>query len=233
VRQIPIGAVTQWSENKLPAALSVSCGICGSKEFFRPGDWKAHGNARYAHAPCPNCHAGSSFIVIGYVDSSKPLGGGEIFCHPSRPEWEPSPDLVSTLHAENTEIQRDYEQAIRYLNNGDAAAVVLAARRTLEGLAAQFLPPAMLTRRLAQDLAAMNKHRDLSPVLMELSAALKDAGNMGAHYGASRVTKEIAEQALSLAEELLKMHFLLKIRVDRLRDFVSNAATSGSTSTRP
>jgi hypothetical protein len=120
-------------------------------------------------------------------------------------------------------MQLDYQKAVQYVNGRDAASVVLAARRLLEGMTHQFLPPGDLKKKLATDLATLQRVRDLSPVLVELSGVLKDAGNIGAHFGASRVTSEIAHEALSLAEELLQLHYLLKSRVEALRELVSQA----------
>ncbi len=60
---------------------------------------------------------------------------------------------------------RDYEKATSYFNGRDSAAVVLAARRMLEGLTSHFLPPEKYKSKLATDLAELAKERDLSPVL--------------------------------------------------------------------
>lgn len=215
--------VTSWTTGNLPAVISVSCGNCGSREFFRPTSWASDGPCRYAHAMCPNCRDHTFFSIANYSDASVRAGGGSLFAHPTRSDRAVLSELAERLSSVNVEIQRDYQMAVQYFNMRDPAAVVLAARRMLEGMVSQFLPQDKLLHNLSRDLATLSKERDLSAILSNLSNVLKNAGNIGAHYGASRVTERIAEQALELSEELLQLHFLLEQRVERLKLAVADA----------
>jgi hypothetical protein len=231
MKSIPTAQITAWT-NFLPGCVAMRCGYCGKNENFRPDNWGAHGSIRFSAASCPGCRQQSYLIVLGFNGGNLKLGGGELFTHPSKNAWVQSFELSEALARNEPETKADYEKAILYFDSDDSSSVVLAARRMLEGLTAHFLKEKNKAH-LASALALLTKERDLSPILDKLSSTLKDAGNIGAHRGASRVSKSIAQQALSLAEDLMELHFLLEGRVERLAADVGAAKNTPIPSVTP
>jgi hypothetical protein len=132
-------------------------------------------------------------------------------------------DEMNGALEKHTEIFSDYKLAIRAFNDDDPIAIVLAARRLLEGLARCFIPPDQYKDRLAVDLASLKEHHDLSSVIHEMSEAINAAGTLGAHIGASRLTNDIARKCFYLADEFIRMLFLLALRVRDLQVLVREA----------
>jgi len=177
---------------------------------------------RYAHASCPGCQESSFFVVTGFVNSNELFGGGTLYMDPSVPQREASAELSSAMDA-MPELQRDYLSTVDFFNDDDPASLVLTARRLLEGLAKHFVNPASYKNNLATDLGTLAKERNLAPTIERLSTTIRKAGNTGAHFGASRVTTEIAVSAMQMVEQLLTLHLLLDFRVTSLQTLIEEA----------
>lgn len=224
LRQLGMNAVHGF-KGQMPSVISARCGNCSKRERFRIEDWSSHRDFRFVSSPCPDCRTAVTFIVSGFTDEKKKLGGGELFMSPCAVEWNLRPEMMDALQV-NREIQRDYESGAHAFDDRNPLGIVSAARRLLEGMVVQFIPPEERKRSLAPNLERLHDFHNLTGVLRGISEAVKDAGNLGVHYGASRLTNEIAAKCWVLSHELLSMHFLLERRVDELRNLVDAARAS-------
>lgn len=222
IKELPLSSIAKVASG-VPSRVSARCASCTKAQFYQIGDWASHGSMRYATALCPECNARAYFVIEGFDNDKLPLGGGLIYMAPAFNELAPSQALEHELQAKNKEIHRDYAGALGAYNNGDSIGVVAASRRLLEGLVIQFIPQSQLSGNLTDDLKKLHTAHDLSDVLHGISEAVKSAGNLGVHYGASRSTQEIATKAWDMVNQLLDMHFLLEIRMIALRDLVALA----------
>lgn len=222
--QLPLENVYHW-KGVLPQQISARCAKCGQVSFFTTANWAEHGPVRYSWGGCPICHQLGFFAIDNFADQKQKLGGGGLYFSPANPAWQILPDLLAAL-AVNPEMQKDYVRGVGYFNTGDPQGTVSAARRLLEGLVVQFIPKEKRESALARNLPKLNEHHDLSGVLRKMSEAIKDAGNLGVHFGASRLTQEIAALGWSMVDELVRMHLMLEQRVGHLRALVDAARAS-------
>lgn len=223
MQSLSAAAVRTVASSLLPSEIRAQCPSCVEYRIFAIGGWKEHGNMRYATAPCPGCNRDCFFVVADYTaGSSKPLGGGKLFMHPASAQRYASIELADALEV-YPELKNDYLKAIQYYNTQDFSGLTLAARRMLEGLTRMYLPNVEEREPLQTSLTRLAKERDLGLTIGELSNALKDAGNLGAHFGSSRVSQEIATSAMQMAEEFLTLHVLLEKRVTHFKHLVAEA----------
>ncbi len=206
----------------LPTAIAARCGWCNKDEFFWVSQWSTNGPIRNSSAACPVCRQPIFFSIHPFTDSAQKLGGGRIYMAPGPSEWMLLPELEEGLRV-NPEILRDYKAGIAAFNSRDAQGTVSAARRLLEGLVTQFIPKTERRGPLAPSLERLHEFHDLGPMLHQMSVAVKDAGNLGVHYGASRLSHEIAVSCWRLVDDLLRLHFVLENRVTELQAKVNEA----------
>ncbi|MFO6464452.1 DUF4145 domain-containing protein [Jannaschia sp. KMU-145] len=135
----------------------------------------------------------------------------------------PSAHLLPERLASN--VARSREALIR----GDYEGALTGARRTVEGIFKTLVPHdpeiGRDRRTLHQLIQLAIQKVDLSEPLKELAVAVKDGGNLGAHFDeAVDPNEESARSALRLSERLLDFVIVLPEEVSKFRKNLENLA---------
>jgi hypothetical protein len=125
------------------------------------------------------------------------------------------------------ELQEAYHEALQTFNAGVWPGAATLCRRTLEGAVADLLPSEDTAGDLASRLerVAKSKTDDLAKPLMALANAVRQGGNLGAHFTKGRrVTPEAAEALLNLTEYLLEYVYALPAMIEALQKKLAEGA---------
>ncbi len=118
---------------------------------------------------------------------------------------------ASSLSAEVPEpLKRSFASTVDAFNARNFVATSVCCRRTLEGIIKYLLPEDKRKGNLIRliDLAAASL--DLAAPLKSLSHAIRDGGNLGAHFDEEREpTEELARQMVELLDYLIAYLYVL------------------------
>jgi len=157
-----------------------------------------------ATAKCPACRQESH---IWYVDDTY------LFIRPSPPIISRAPIEGYELLPER--IRKAYRAALDVHNAKVWTASAVACRRTLEGIVNELHAEGEGT--LAKQLRELPNKVDLAAPLITLSQALKEGGNLGAHFDQEKEPdRETAEAMLNLIEYFLEYVYTLPRMIDDL-----------------
>jgi len=97
-----------------------------------------------------------------------------------------------------TAVRQAYQDTIDVFNAGVWSATATQTRRTLEGIVHELLPEEERSGPLAQQLVklAESESVDLAQPLITLSNAIRESGNIGAHFDLTRTTDRATAQAM-------------------------------------
>jgi HEPN domain-containing protein len=210
--------------------VGVECPGCGRNAWFDFGDKPlAQGDVRQAprSMKCPGCNAAVFFYTL---EKPTKQASGWLWLHPSpRHVHSSRGDVANALETVAATLRQAYLDAAAVLADGRASAAATEARRTLEGLvkhllvdAGQELPDRPILAQLIKQLA---EHVDLATPLTDTAHAVRDGGNLGAHYDAERsASPELAAETLQLVEAVVDYLVILPGRVKRLRELMDETA---------
>jgi hypothetical protein len=123
-----------------------------------------------------------------------------------------------------TPLQRSYESAVLALAAENYVATAVCSRRTLEGIFKYALPSDKQNLPLAKAIEAVNESTDLSAPLRLLAHAIRQGGNLGAHFDAEREpTAELAQQMVDLLEYLIEFLYSLPRQITDLEEQLSSS----------
>lgn len=102
-------------------------------------------------------------------------------------------------------IRRAYQDTLASYNAHIWSATTTCARRTLEGIVGELVPDATPNASLAKNLKALSESVDLAQPLITLSHAVREGGNLGAHFDLKTdPDRDVARAVLDLVEYLLE-----------------------------
>jgi hypothetical protein len=114
-------------------------------------------------------------------------------------------------------LQRAYQQTLDASNAGIWSATATLCRRTLEGIMANLVPKAKRDESLAQQLKRLSSSIDLGKPLVTLSDALRQNGNLGAHFDSEKEPdRETVAAMLDLLDYLLEYLYTLPAMINEL-----------------
>lgn len=112
-------------------------------------------------------------------------------------------------------LRREWEEARTCFDAKAYTASAVMVRRTLEGTCAD---QGVKKRSLAASLKELQSQGLIDHTLAEWADALRIAGNKGAHYTGTAVSREDAEDSLAFAEALLDHIYVLRGRFEAFRN---------------
>ncbi len=126
---------------------------------------------------------------------------------------------IEGAEAMPTAVRQAYQDTIDVFNAGVWSATATQTRRTLEGIVHELLPDEERSGPLAQQLRklAESESVDLAQPLITLSNALRESGNIGAHFDLTRTTdRATAEAMLDLIDYLIEYIYALPEMIEEL-----------------
>jgi hypothetical protein len=180
---------------------------------------------------CPGCRGAVSFYVISPPHSSQV---GWLWAHPSpKTEHIHRGEIAAALGQMHPALREAYDEATATLASGHASSATIQARRTLEGLVKHLLEDAdhKVTKRAALDqlIRTLANHLDLTKPLTDTAHAVREGGNVGAHYDAQiTASKELAAKTVNLVEAIADYLLVLPKKVEELRALLEHEPTKDS-----
>jgi hypothetical protein len=215
---LPLSAVRNWvrAPGKIPAAISTVCPHCAERGVFsmtHPHD-DGMRKAVVATAACPGCSAPVHFWTMrGSSPDSEPAA---IYMYPVPKSYYPHPAFAPDIPEA---LQRSFVSAIDALNSRNYAATAVCARRTLEGIFKYLVPETKRRSTLAALIDHVKGNVDLAAPLTTLSHAIRDGGNLGAHFDSdNEPTAELARQMIELLDYLIAYLYVLPGQIKRLEE---------------
>lgn len=218
-------SVRGWTGTKpnSPSALSTVCPHCGERVTFSIGRQSVD-NARgtvSGSSACPNCQAKVHFWAVHKSQTS--AGQPEaIYMYPPVQRFF----QASSLSAEVPEpLKRSFVSTVDAFNSRNFVATSVCCRRTLEGIIKYLLPEDKRKGNLLKliDLAATTL--DLAAPLRSLSHAIRDGGNLGAHFDEEKEpTEELARQMVELLDYLIAYLYVLPGQISELESSLGKEA---------
>lgn len=196
-----------WSRR--PKTFDTVCPRCGRVANFQVQDVLADPNRRTV-ATTARCAACAEDVCVWSVE-----GGDELYMRPAPAARAP----IEGAEAMPTAVRQAYQDTIDVFNAGVWSATATQTRRTLEGIVHELLPDEERSGPLAQQLRklAESESVDLAQPLITLSDALRESGNIGAHFDLTRTTDRATAQAmLDLIDYLIEYIYALPGMIEDL-----------------
>lgn len=197
----------QWSQR--PDTFDTVCPHCGRIANFRVVNVHADAPRRTVSGTA-TCAACKHNVLMWSVE-----GGAELYMRPEPAARQP----IQGAEAMPTAVRQAYQDTIDVFNAGVWSATATQTRRTLEGIVHELLPDEERTGPLAQQLRklAESESVDLAQPLITLSNALRESGNIGAHFDLTRTTDRATAQAmLDLIDYLIEYIYALPEMIEEL-----------------
>jgi hypothetical protein len=120
-------------------------------------------------------------------------------------------------------LQNAVTSTIQSLNSKNFVATAVCARRSLEGLFKYLVAdPQKRSQPLAKLIEQGTQDADLVRPLTTLSHAIRDGGNLGAHFDLeAEPTEEIARQMVKLLDYLISYLYELPKEIEALEQSLS------------
>lgn len=222
---IPNQSVRSWASTtpRSPAALSSVCPHCGERVTFSIGrhyEDKPR-SAVSGSSGCPNCQAVVHFWAVHNHRGA--VGEPDaIYMHPPVRSFF----QANSLSADVPEpLKRSFVSTVDAFNSRNFVATSVCCRRTLEGIIKYLLPEDKRKGNLIKliDLAATTL--DLAAPLRSLSHAIRDGGNLGAHFDEEKEpTEDLARQMVELLDYLIAYLYVLPGQISELENSLGKEA---------
>jgi hypothetical protein len=119
-------------------------------------------------------------------------------------------------------VGREYASAINVFNAAEWNATAICSRRVLEAVVQNLLPKELQKGRLFDQLGSLQSNVDLTRPLTSLLDALREGGNLGAHFNLeSEPDQATARQMLEFLEYLMRYLYVLPGDVKAFRDDIA------------
>ena len=213
MHRLDASAVVSWADpegwgRERPLTFDTVCPYCGRQTNF--GVQNANNDnvtgTTSGSARCARCRNS----VLIWV-----RGRDELYMHPAPTARQP----ISGADSMPTAIRQAYQDTIDVFNAGVWSATATQTRRTLEGIVHELLPETERTGPLAQQLRklAESESVNLAQPLITLSHALRESGNIGAHFDLTRTTdRATAAAMLDLIDYLIEYIYALPEMIEGL-----------------
>lgn len=224
MRQLAHSDVRTWGElenHRVPSVIATYCPHCSEKVVLtlKDGVRDAQRKVFTFSAICPSCPRPVSFFSF-YETNQRP---SDIFVYPpggGRRDPKEFGDSVPDA------LKRSYVSTVQSFSDRNYVATAVGSRRTLEGIFKYALPAEQQNLNLAKAIDKVKETRDLSKPLSTLSHAIRQGGNLGAHFDPEREpTAEQAEQIVDLLEYLIEYLYTLPGDIARLEEALSAKPT--------
>lgn len=219
---IDLSSVVEWdvSENRYyPKSLDLDCPHCGRRANFTTSnpDYDGHRTTHSATGRCAACKSNVFVWAFKPTNHNQVPACQHLYIYP-----EPRNDrsTIDGFDLLPEPIQRAYRDTVKVYNTGVYGAAATLCRRTLEGIVDE-LQEGKQNGSLFKRLEKLGESVDLAKPLITLSHAVRQAGNLGAHYDLEKEPdKQTVEATLDLIEYLLEYVYTLPKRIDALNSYV-------------
>jgi hypothetical protein len=124
--------------------------------------------------------------------------------------------------------------ALNVFNAAVWTATAGSCRRVLEGIVKNLLPEDSQKGPLYEQLNKLKLNIDLNKPLMSLAEALREGGNLGAHFEESREPDQpTASQMLDYLEYLMEYFYVLPAEVESFHAGMARPSQEATTRTAP
>ncbi len=229
MQSISISAVHTWATTgtvRSPTAISSVCPHCNDKVVFSLSD-RSDDVMRLAvvgTAMCPSCRKRVSFwamrderVPVGHF--ANPLA---IYMYPIVRDYYPTPEFSGDIPEP---LKRSFVSTIDAFNSKNYVATTVGGRRTLEGIFKYLVPEEKRKANLAKLIELAKTEIDLAAPLSALSHAIRDGGNLGAHFDMEKEPDEaLARQMVELLEYLISYLYVLPKEIAKLEHSLGREA---------
>src|SRR5262249_31839100 len=134
-----------------------------------------------ATAYCPGCKQTVQFWTVRHEAKPKSdeINPVAIYMYPSAKNHYPCPEFAPDIPEP---LQRSFVSTIEAFNSRNYVATAVLCRRTLEGIFKHLIPEDKRKGSLEKLIEYTTKEIDLAAPLNSLSHAIRDGGNLGAHF---------------------------------------------------
>lgn len=199
----------QYHWQRRPTSIDTVCPLCGKQvnlQIIGVVD-ESSTETVCMTARCSRCSQG---VKVWSVE-----GGNEVYMRPAPAARQ----AIQGAGSMPTAVRQAYQDTIDVFNAGVWSGTATLTRRTLEGIVHELLPEGERRGTLAQQLRALasSESVDLAQPLITLSNALKQGGNIGAHFDLTRTTdRATAEAMLDLIDYLIEYIYTLPEMIEEL-----------------
>lgn len=229
MQRIDLNAVRGWAASgtvRYPTAISSVCPHCSDRVVFSLSDFELD-NKRLtvaATGTCPSCKKYAFFWTLREQrvpkdDTNNPTA---IHTHPPVRDHYPTPKFSADIPEQ---LQRSFISTIDAFNSKNYVATTVGGRRTLEGIFKYLVPEEKRKANLAKLIEFAKADVDLAAPLSALSHAIRDGGNLGAHFDMEKEPSEaLARQMVELLEYLISYLYVLPKQIEKLEQSLGRDA---------
>ena len=200
-----------------PASVNCCCPSCGRAANFRFAGCKVDTNFWLLthQTTCSGCSAKIKFIgnyAASGDDTEKHVLSLFIFSEDN--SYLQAPDFSKDI---SEKLNRSFVSAVESFNSGNYPAATVMGRRTLEGLFKSLVENPTNYKNLNSLVDAAAKENDLAAPLHRLSHAVREGGNLGAHFDLDREpSAEVAKKLVELVQYLIEFLYVLPRNIETL-----------------
>ena len=223
---VPANSVRKWARvgsARVPSSISTVCPHCGDKGLFSLEN-HFDDQARLSVAStarCPGCNRPVHFWTMREKQEEKD-NPGTIFVYPVAKNHYPSPSFVSEIPAA---LQRAFVSTIDAFNSRNYPATAVCARRTLEGIFKHLVAEDKRNATLGELIERVKREKDLAAPLTSLSHAIRDGGNLGAHFDMEQEPNHVlARHMVELLDYLISYLYVLPEEIRKLEQSLGKNA---------
>ncbi len=225
MKEIPITEIKHWfTQGQIEGAdvVSTNCPWCNERGLFK---LKSHqyDQPRNVFSSTASCSGCSKMVHFWTVE---PKGGlsnstehGKVFMYPipkNRIDELTFDDEVPE------QLVRSYRSTIDAYNSKNYSSTAVCCRRTLEGMFKYLLPEGNRKIGLAKAIEEAINSVNFSKPLSSLSHAIRQGGNLGAHFDLDKEPNEdMARSMVELLQYLLSYLYVLPREIEKLENVLS------------
>lgn len=222
-------AVRSWTQigsARVAASISTVCPYCGEKGIFALSDHRddPHRLAVASSARCPGCNAKAQFWAVRHELAPKDgtNNPAAVFMYPVAKNFYPNPDFAADIP---DALQKSFISTIDSFNSRNYAATAVCARRTLEGIFKYLVSEDKRNAPLSKLIEFAKSGLDLAAPLTSLSHAIRDGGNLGAHFDMEKEPNDvIAKQMVELLDYLISYLYVLPNEIKKLEESIGKGS---------
>jgi hypothetical protein len=232
MQYLPDSCIQQWNalekENvRLPSSISTICPFCDRPAIFALGNFFSdpHRKTFSADAVCPGCKKKIKFWILSPPPNSYP-SGQKVKQTPEAfymyPSGKPARQEIEGIEKVDEQVARVYASTLKAYNAKIWDAAATCCRKALEGIIKTSLPCSKQNLNLYKAIEELPNHVDLKKPLTNLSHAIREGGNLGAHFDLLREPdEETAQMMPELLEYFLNYMYILPKKIEELDKKVS------------
>lgn len=226
---ISLKTIRRWKQvgnGMVPGSISTICPHCGDKVVITLGSFTEDKmrNAVSATGNCPSCNKHIHVWSVHKKGENKDdqRKSVNVFIHPPVKGFYQVPELGPTVP---DALKRSFISTIDAYKSGNFPATAVCCRRTLEGIFKFLIKNNSSNKNLYNLIDQAIKDIDLAKPLSDLSHAIRDGGNLGAHFDMEKEpNEEMARQMVELLDYLISYLYTLPNKITKLEQILDKDA---------